>query len=72
MSHISKRESMPDLRDLTIAMARAAEGQPMANVAQAALDLCLGIWALSGDVTREMAIAVVTSQIESRFRERSN
>jgi hypothetical protein len=72
MAHIGARENMPDLRELTTAMARCGEGKPAANVAQAALDLCLGIWFLSGDVTREMAITVVTSQIDGLFKERSN
>ena len=63
---------MPDLEELTRAMLKAAEGQPLANVAQAALEIAFGIWALSGDVTREMAIHVVTSQIEARFKTRSN
>lgn len=72
MAHIGARESMPDLSELVMAMARAGQGHPVANVAQAALDLALGLWAMSGDVTRDMAIQVVTSQIESRFTERSN
>ena len=63
---------MPDLEELTRAMLKAAEGQPPANVAQAALDIAFGIWAISEDVTREMAIHVVTSQIEARFKTRSN
>lgn len=72
MAHVDNRSSMPDLEPLTRAMLKTAEGQPMAHVAQAALDIALGIWALSGDVTREMAVHVVTSQINARFRTRSN
>lgn len=72
MAHLGNREGMPDLSDLHRAFIAAGQGRPAAEVAQAALDVALGIWHLSGDVTREMAIHVVTSQIEARFKTRSN
>lgn len=72
MAHIDSRAKMPDLADLHRAILEAGKGRPPAEVAQAALDVALGLWEMSGDVTREMALMVVTSQIESRFTERSN
>lgn len=72
MAHIGSREAMPDLTDLHRAILMACNGRSAADVAQAALDVALGIWHLSGDVTRDMAMMVVTSQIEARFSERSN
>jgi hypothetical protein len=72
VSHIAKRSDMADIGDLIEAMARCGKGRPVAEVAQAALDLALGLWAMSDEVTQEMALRVVTSQIESRFRARSN
>lgn len=72
MPIISSRDEMPDISGLTEAMLKAATGKPMAEVAQAALDIAFGIWSLSGEVTREMAIHVVTSQIDARFKSRSN
>lgn len=72
MAHIGTRSEMPEIEDLIRAVLMAGQGKPVALVAQAGLDICLGLWLQSGDVTREMAIKVVTSQIESLFRERSN
>jgi len=72
VAHIDKRGSMPDISDLTRKMMEAAKGHPISEVAQAGLDICLGLWAHSGDVTKDMALRVVTSQIESLFTERSN
>jgi hypothetical protein len=72
MAHIDTRGVMPDISDLTRKMLEAAKGHQVSDVAQAGLDICLGLWAASGDVTREMALMVVTSQIESRFKDRSN
>lgn len=72
MAHINSRGEMPDLTPLHRAILSACNGKPAAEVAQAALDVTLGIWAASGDVTREMALMVVTSQIETLFTERSN
>lgn len=63
---------MADIEGLTRAMLECGKGRPVAEVAQAALDIALGLWALSDQVTREMAIEVVTSQINSRFKTRSN
>lgn len=72
MAHIGTRDGMTDISDLVAAMLKCGQGRPAAEVAQAGLDIALGLWAMSGDVTRDMAIQVVTSQIESRFTERSN
>jgi len=72
MAHIGTRDGMLDLEELRTAMLRCGMGKPAANVAQAALDICLAIWRTSGDVTRDMAIEVVTSQIDGLFKERSN
>jgi len=74
MSHVGKRHEInsADMERVTRAMLTAVRGEPVPLVAQAGLDICLGLWAASGDVTREMALMVVTSQIESRFKTRSN
>ena len=72
MAHIGKREDMPNVYPLTEAMARCGSGKPVSDVAQAALDLALGLWAISGEVTRDMAVEVVTSQIDALFKNRSN
>jgi len=49
-------------------MLAAVNGQPAAVVAQAGLDIAFGIWALDPTVTRETALAVVTSQIDRIFK----
>lgn len=74
MSHIGKRNEInpADMERLHRAMLTAVKGEPVSLVAQAGLDICLGLWARSGDVTRDTALQVVTSQIESLFTERSN
>jgi len=74
MSHIGKRNEInpADMERLHRAMLTAVKGEPVSLVAQAGLDICLGLWARSGDVTRDTALQVVTSQIESMFTERSN
>lgn len=72
MAHVGHRMDLADTEDLMKRMAQAVDGSEVSAVAQAALDLALGLWAISGDVTREMALQVVTSQIENLFRERSN
>lgn len=74
MSHIGKRNEInpADMERLHRLMLTAVKGEPVSLVAQAALDICLGLWVNSGDVTKDMALRVVTSQIESLFTERSN
>ena len=75
MAHVEGRRTAVDekaIDEILVALARAAEGKPVALVAQAALDLCLGIWSLDPTVTRDMALQVVTSQIDARFKARSN
>lgn len=74
MSHIGKRNEInpADMERLHRLMLTAVKGEPVSLVAQAALDICLGLWVNSGDVTKDMALHVVQSQIESLFTERSN
>jgi len=74
MSHIGKRGDInpADMERLHRLMLTAVKGEPVSLVAQAALDICLGLWFNSGDVTKDMALHVVQSQIENLFTERSN
>lgn len=72
MAKLGGRENLGDTTELVAAMARLCHGQPIALVAQAALDLALGLWAMDPEITREMAIEVVRSQIEARITPRSN
>lgn len=73
MSHIGKRGGInpADMERISRAMLTAVKGEQISLVAQAALDICFGLW-LQGEVTREQALKVTSSQIESLFVERSN
>lgn len=72
MAHIGRADDMADLTDLVEGMVRVGQGRPVAEVAQAALSVALGLYATDPHVTREMVMEVITSQMEARFKARSN
>lgn len=72
MAHIGRAADMADISDLITAMLTVGKGRPVAEVAQAALSIALGLYASDTHITRDMVMEVITSQVDATFRMRSN